>query len=322
MLFTHLPMFNVITYWTLALVVLFFVAYFKKDTTDERAKRWWSFSLVLVLACVVAYSQQIITGRTVWPQHFVQYTKPLAVAVLIIFFHNLIRPRATNLWRAGVVLALAVSALFGWRILTTVGYTIPQYKYTQSLEPVFDYINTHGPKDCVVYVHSDSADPFDQLMNRFLPALTWCNDYHTFYLYNGVPADRIMHNYLVEMRLNGVKLKDVAAYYNKERFYTTSYFFRDWSDILCCQSEPWLTKFADKAEIDRWYIATEKVVEQKYANFLKKDLYSELTQYSPDYFVTDISRHPGINAKNYPFLSLKGKFGNFAVYAVVNPRHY
>lgn len=316
MLFTHIPMVNTISYSTLAIIIFFFIIYYRKDISGEQEKRWWFFSFAIIIACIVAYSQQLITGRTVWPEHFVQYTKPLSVAVLVVFIHNLLRTRIKFIWLVSVLFMFAVSAFFSWQILATVGYTVPQYTDTQSFSGVINYLNTYAPKDCVVYV---SSDPFVQTMNRFIPALTGCNNYHTYYIYNGVPDERIMHNYLVEMRLNGLKLKDVAGYYYKDRFYTTSYFFRDWNDVLCCEGEPWLAKFANKAEIDQWYVSTEKVIEQKYAEYLKKDLYTELSQYRLDYFVVDTSKQPQVNDKNYKFLSLKGKFGRFAVYAFVKP---
>jgi hypothetical protein len=315
MILTHVPLLNAVSYIVLGLVILLSLIFFKRDVSPHTKKRWWFFVAALAVACVGAYSQQIITGRAIWPQHFVQYTKPLGVLVLAVLIHNVFRYRIRIFWQLSVLGMLVIPIFLGWRILDGVGYTIAQYRITQSYAGVIQYLNSQAPKDCVVYV---SSDPFDQMLNRFIPALTQCNDYHTYYLYNGVPNDRILHNYLVELRFNNLKTKDVAQYYNAQRFYTTSYFFRDWRDMLCCENDRWLAQVSDKAEIDRWFIDTEKTVEQAYTQFLKKDFYTELTKYRLDYVVVDTSKQPFVNDKNFSFLKLKGVFGQYKVYSVTH----
>lgn len=315
MLFTHEPLLNLISLAALSVVIICFVVFFRKDTTGELEKRWWFFSLATVIACEFVYNQQIITGVVVWPQHFTQYTKILVMAIMVVFLHNIFRSRVKNMWRATMAVLFITVALFGWRGFEAAAQnTLPKYTDLQSFSGVFEYLNANAPKDCVVYVSSD----YRNVINRFIPALTRCNVYHSYYIYSGVPVERIMHNFLVDLRLRDIKPKDIEKYFEGNRWWIQAYFFRDWNDMFCCR-DTWLGKIGDKSEIDQWYLSVEKDVEQRYAEYLKGDLYTELTKYRLDYFVVDTEKQPQVNDKRYPFLSFKGQFGHFAVYAVVKP---
>ncbi len=311
MFFTHMPLINLISLISLIGVILCFILYFRKDTALEPEKRWWFFSLAVIVACELVYNQQIITGRTVYPQHFVQYTTPLCMAIGVVFLHNIIRPRLKNLWRVVVIFILIISVLFGWRTLGSVQATIPKYTELQSFSGVFDYLNANASKDCVVYVSSD----YNNEINRFINALTSCNVYHSFYVYSGVPAERIMHNFLVDLRLRGIKPEDLDKYLNENSLYVRGYFFRDWRDMF--GEEKWLRTIGDWEETKIWLASVDKDIEKRYIEYLKGNLYSELTRYRLDYFVVDTEKQPQVNDKNFPFLSLRGKFGQFVVYAII-----
>jgi len=319
MFFTHVPLINLVSLAALVVVVLCFILFFKKDTASELEKRWWFLSLAIVIACELVFNQQIITGITIWPQHFTQYTKILVMAIVVVFLHNIIRSWSKNLWRAITVILFIIIVLFGWRGFQAAAQnTLPKYTELQSFAGVFDYLNTYASKDCVVYV--SPACPSE--INRFIPALTSCNDYHSFYIYSGVPDDRVMYNYLINLKLRGIKLTGVKNHFFSEDniyFVTKSYFFRDWNDIFCCR-DAWLTKIGNKKEIDQWYISLEKDIEKKYTEFLKGDLYTQLTKYRVDYFVVDTQQQPQVNSKNFSFLSLKGQFNQFAIYSVIKPK--
>lgn len=314
MYLTHEPMLNVISLATLGVVALCLVIFFGKSDLGEREKRWWFLALATAAASVFVYYQQVITGRTVAPQHFVQYTKPLAMAIGIVLLHNIVRERAKNLWRVAIAAIFIVVAISGWRILSAVRYSLPQYANLQSFSGVFDYLNKNAPRDCVVYVSSDYGNE----INRFIPAFTGCNVYHSYYIYNGVPADRITHNYLVNLRLRDVKLNNVEKHFKDSDIWARAYFFRDYGDMFCC-GDRWLKKIGDGDAIARWFALVEKDVEKKYSEYLKGNLYSQLTRYRLDYFVVDTEKQPQVDEKRYPFLSLKGMFGRFAVYAMMKP---
>lgn len=318
--YTHVPLLNMISLLTLAVAAGCFAIFFRRDTGNEYQKRWWFFVLAVVSCCIIVYNQQLITGRTIWPQHFVQYTIPLAMAVAVILLHNIFRSHMRLLWLGGTACVALVAVLFGWRgFEAATQNAIPFYAEEQQFAGVSEYLNAHAAKDCVVYVGAAYLSP----LNRFLPGLTSCNDYHTYYLYSGVPSERIRDNYLLNLRLRNIKPTDVKKHFYADPFFTTSYFFRNWSDVLCNNlsgcGEPWLEKITDKEEIDRWFAGVEKEVEQKYTEYLKGDLYAQLTKYRVDYFVVDTRQQPQVNDSKYHFLSYRAAAGPYIIYALIKP---
>lgn len=315
MYLTNEPVINLMALLALFVVTVSFALFFRKDTTSEQEKRWWFFSLATALAAVAVYVQQSVTGKTIAPQHFVYYTKPLAMVMGVVFLHNILRSRVRYIWYGATVLIFCISLFFSWRFVSAVRFSIPLYTDLQSFSGVFDYLNAHAEKDCVVYVGSD----YENSINRFIPAFTGCNNYYSFYIYNGVPAERVMHNFLVNLRLRGVKPKEVEAHVNANRRFVQGYFFRNWGDMFCC-GDRWLKQVGDKNEIDRWFASVGKDVEGRYREYLKSNLYEQLIRYRLDYFVVDVEKQPQINEKNYPFLLPQEKFGRFLVYAMMKPQ--
>lgn len=314
--FTHEPLVNLISLATLAGVLLCFALFFRRDASGEPQKRWWFILLAVAVASVLVYCQQIVTGMTVWPQHYAQYTKIMSLVVVAVLLHNILRSRAVRVWQCSTATLIVLALLLGWRSFGAASSNaIPKYTDLQSFSGVMQYLNAHAPKDCVVYV----SPAYPSEINRFIPGFTSCNAYHTFYIYSGVPAERIMHNYLVSLRLQGVALRDVREHVLGDRniyFVTKSYFFRDWNDIFCCRDR-WLGSIGDKREIDEWYNALEKDIEKRYAEYLKGDLYAQLTKYRIDYIVVDTTLQPQVNDKRYPFLSFEGRFDRFVVYTMI-----
>ena len=196
--FTREPLVNLIALATLIGAVLCFAIFFRRDTSSEPQRRWWIVLLAVAVASVLVYCQQIVTGMTVWPQHYSQYTKIMSLVVGAVLLHNILRSRAVRVWQCSTATLIVLALLLGWRsFIAASSNTIPKYADQQSFSGVMRYLNTHAPKDCVVYV----SPAYPSEINRFIPALTGCNGYHTFYIYSGIPDERIMPNYLVSLRL-------------------------------------------------------------------------------------------------------------------------
>ena len=206
--------------------------------------------------------------------------------------------------------------VFAWRgFEDSIIFTIPKYTELQSIAGVMEYLNQNAPKDCVVYASREA----DQI-NRFVGAFTSCNIYSSFSLFvYGVPDDRIMHNFLVDLRLRGIKPKDLKKYLDENAPLIRSQFFIDWNELFCCEEQPWFKEFINMKEIDQHLVDVKKNIEKKYAVFLRGDFYSELTRYRLDYFIVDTEKEPQINEKNFPFLSFKYKSGKFVIYSVIKP---
>ncbi len=321
MFFTHEPLINLVALTALGVSALcYWLTRRSASSSSKTHESWWYFVGATALAGLLVYNQQILTGRAVWPQHFVQYTTPLAIVIAVVLFHNIVRNRWHHVWRVALISIGSIVFLFAWRGFEAgIHDTLPRYAKLQTFAGVAGFLNAHAEKDCVVYVSAEYAN----LINRFIPALTSCNVYHSYYIYSGVPRERILHNYLVNLRLRGIALRDVRKHFYADPFFTTSYFFRDWNDMLCNNisgcGDSWQAKFANKAEIDRWFASTQQVVERGYAVYLRQNMYDLLTRYRVDYFVVDIAQQPQVNPTKYPFLVPQGVFDGYAIYSVASP---
>src|SRR3989344_6131029 len=77
MIFTHEPIYNkILLIATLLFFSALFIVYRKCRREGIKISLSWSFNSALILGGLFALNQQIITGKTIWPYHFVQYTIP------------------------------------------------------------------------------------------------------------------------------------------------------------------------------------------------------------------------------------------------------
>ncbi len=312
---THASLINYISFATLSGALLVFLFSVLKGW-DWRG-RWWLIVLSVGGTMVLVYNQQIITGRAIWPQHFVQYTTPLSMALLVTLIHNILRERSLILWRLFISCIIIIALFFGWRGFQSATYaTVPKYMELQSFSGVISYLQQYAKLDCVVY----AFPAYPNELSRFIPALTGCNNYHSFYIYSGIPRERILHNYLVNLRFRNLLPKDVRRHFYSEPFFSTSYFFRDWNDMLCNNlsgcGDRWQEKFADTAGIDRWFDATEREIEEAYSRFLEADLYVELMKFKLDYVVVDRRYDALVNDQIYSFLRKVHVDDQFILYSV------
>ncbi len=315
MFYTHVPTVNMFSILILVIFAICFFVFSRKNgsTAISEIDKWWWFALSIVLVCIIVYIQQSLTGVAVWPQHFAQYTVPLGMLVIVILLENAVRPKWLWLWKVGIAAILFVSIVLGLRSIAMVAGTIPQFADQQTFVPVIDWLNKNAPRSCVVYVASDYGNE----INRFIPGFTSCDVYHSYYNYSGVPMDRVMHNFLVNLRLRGVKPADVAKHFKDNWFWTDAEFFRDYGDMFCC-ADPWLAKIKSPAEITAYFDGVEKDIEKQYDIYLKQDLSSELNKYQLDYFVVDTEKMPQVNPKNFGFLVPKAALGRFDIYSMNN----
>ena len=120
--YTHYPLLNKLMLVVLALYLAltgwslfiknrpfsFSLGYLRKFFDSFQTWHW--FCLAFVLGALWAYSQQIVTGITIWPYHFVQYSIPLAIMVIMVLLFNVIKEKSIYLW-GGVVGLIAIASL-------------------------------------------------------------------------------------------------------------------------------------------------------------------------------------------------------------------
>jgi len=265
MFFTHDPVINMLVLaTTLFFLGSIFLAW-KQGVLGER-RFAWGFMVALLFGSWVAFNHQIITGRTIWYYHFVQYVIPLCLVVGILVLHSVWRPLAPRLWRIAMVL-LAVFVLgYGVYGVLQVKNHLPAYERLQNYATVFEYLA--DDKECVVMILDDN-----EVLERLIPAYTDCNTYTSTYVYFGVPQERILHNYLFTMKIKGISPKEVRAYIDARPDLVRSYFFSDWDQMFGRDDGTW---FAD----------TVAYIEDEYAQFEKGNMDEQFTKYQLDHIIS------------------------------------
>lgn len=259
---------------------------------------WWRFSFVAVLAGHICYNQQLITGKTVWPQHFVQYSDPIAFMVVVgsIFFlyaFHFERMGIPERWvtiaaRDGAVLGIVLLIVAQVSSLPSVHTATEQYQREQRYRPVVAWLDEEHPDgNCVALV----AEPTLEL-ERFIPAYTGCDLYHSQYVFMNVPEERILHNYLVYMRLRGVTSETIETYLAEHEAHLQDYFFSDWREKFARSRDPWLAKVAKPGQVTRFFADTKTMVAREFWANEDVPLAKLISRYRLDYLIVDQERHP------------------------------
>ena len=286
--YTHYPLLNKLMLAVLAVFVAAVLFYALKYSDKAAALRyrifgslqdWHWFCLALVLGSLWAYSQQIITGRTVWPYHFVQYSIPLAIIVLMVLFYNIFRKESVWLWRAGIFAVVSASLSFGIYTQASVykSGVYEYYRYLQSYAPLFDELN-RKEKDCVVLVREDG--PESKMLNVMIPAFTHCNRYSSTEAPSLMPNERSSHSYLVALRLKGVEAGAIDEYLQTNKREARGYLFSNWLGVFDYPAKDF-PDFSDSLLEQRL-----KEFPKAYRQFMARDFKAELEKYRLDYILS------------------------------------
>jgi len=276
--YTRYPVLNKVLLASLALYAVILFLGFLKDSKTFKFKNWHFFIFSFLAGGIFAFSQQIITGMTIWPFHFVQYTIPLSIVALMVVFFRYAHERWGLLWKGAVGIILLASLWFG--IYTQYSTYITFVDHFVSIQPymkVFDWLNSQE-KDCVVL--SVGGEDLDQVreIKGMIPAFTHCNQYAYSWFYSLVPEDRIYYSYLVNLRLRGVTSQGIEDYIKKNRAEANVFLSSNWKGFYQIKNFP---DFEDKKLSERL-----KNLPADYRAFLKKDFGTELEKYRLDYILS------------------------------------
>ena len=288
--YTHFPLGNKLLFAALLLYGLAIAfAYFKRKTLplwNEQVveippntgfRDWQIFCLALLLAGIWAFNQQIITGRTIWPFHFVQYTIPLMMIVFCVGFYNLVREGWPKIWQTITVIVILSSLGSGiYSQISAYKSNFNYYAGIQYYQAISDWLNSR-PKDCVVFVLDESLVG-DYNWNGFIPAFTHCNVYASSWAYNLLDAERRYFNYLSLLRLKGVSVDEIDEYVSRNRSEIAGYLFSNWKGIHTVKHFP---DFSDELLEERI-----KKFPREYREFYAKDFRTELNRYRLDYILS------------------------------------
>ncbi|OGM98189.1 MAG: hypothetical protein A2735_00580 [Candidatus Yanofskybacteria bacterium RIFCSPHIGHO2_01_FULL_41_21] len=321
LLITHSPLSN--NTLILGLVILLSVGAFlflkKKDEYLEE-KSSIQFLFAGLLAGLVAFNQQIITGKTIWPFHFVQYTKPL-VFIAILYCGYLLFSKYTKFWRAIMIFSLIF--IFGIGIKGALSYqsNLEQYREYQRYGAVAGWLNSNATKDCVIIAKEAdglrrSSGSIIEKLHLLVPAVTRCDSYISLYTFFNVPQERIYHNYLAYLRINGVTIKTIDKFLKENRRQMINVFFSDWNEMFYNgPNNSWLVSVSDVPAIERKVDNIAQKIATDYPIFMRQDFGLFLKQYRVDYFIYD-EKYGGLwNNEWNKFLNKETELGDFVVYS-------
>ena len=216
---------------------------------DEHRRPWFSVLSKAVIAVIVTLTIAGIYAAT---------TVPIAVFPTANF------PRVL---KAGLY-ALAATCV-GYGLFSASGF-IPRmdaFAKTQQYADAVSFLNASAGPDCVVLVvDAEEAE-------RLIPAYTSCNTYGTSVTFAGVPKERILHNYLLGLRLKGVTRNTIHGYLENHPAEVRAYFFDTWAELFAVGPDAWLRD-------------TTAYLERSYATFLQGNLRDQIFAFRTDYLLT------------------------------------
>ncbi|MFA5935786.1 MAG: hypothetical protein WC787_02960 [Patescibacteria group bacterium] len=295
MFLTHAPILNKTLLIALILFVAFTVYHFRsKRIRDIITRPWWIMCSALLLGGLWALNQQILTGRTVWPYHFVQYTKPFVFIVLIVTMHHALSQRMRMVWNVVLGALIGFSLVQGFIPATQYRSTLEDFRRRQADADVYGWLNTEMPKDCVVFVH----EPKERL-ERLIPAFTHCNVYMTSYVFFGVPEERLRHNLFVYLAFNDIRPEDAEEYLFAHHEIVRTFFYEDWKQLFAAEADAW----SDAKAVD---------LAKEYAEFARHPFGAELLRYRLDVIASEDPLAPAL-LSSIPF-ELVGELGGTWIY--------
>lgn len=269
LLLMHSPIVNKVL---LAGTLFFILISLYQYAREKKFSDWWWFSASLLAACWAVFNQQIVTGRTIWPDHFVQFSIPVVIIVAFVVLYRYVLPRAAVLWMIPVTLAIIGSLTAGVYSAASYRYSMDDYRQQQNYAPFIQWANEDTPDKCVMLTMEKGY-----YLSYLIPAFTRCKVYSSYDAYSGVPRERILHNMLVLLRLRQVKPSEVMNFLeaNVSREINT-YLFDDWDQIFEKEVTP-----QSQAKID--------MAADAYMAFYAEDFAAAVRKYKLDYIVSEES---------------------------------
>lgn len=303
LLLTHMPL---IDKWLVLVTLVLGAALWRYG----RVQRKWgeardSILIIssLIAATFVVMNQQIITGRTIWPEHFVQYAVPISYVALAVvgglFVSTFDSLWIRRVWKGILVAGIFVCLAFGAYTAVSYRSVLPDFIDQQRIAPAMQWLDVNTPDDCVVFT---VEEPDTERLSDMVPALTHCDVYWSSYVFVGIPEDRIEHNYLMRLRFAGVTALQAPAYIHGNNEEYRSVLFQDWKQMFWYSDDQWLNSIRDNSSIQQYFDTLEIKLASDYDRELKGDFKSQLQQYKIDYVMWDSEKYPEWNPGTFPFL--------------------
>ncbi len=296
LMLTRTPIVNKVVLLQTVLFLPFFVLEFYKHRKQRKQlDSWWWYATSLVGANWIVFNFQIITGKTVWPPHFVQFTVPFAMLTIVLLINNYLSKKYAKIAWLTVCALISVTIIYGLTSALSYRFVKEKFAALQEGMPLFEWLNKNSQKDCVVLVREKKES-----LANWIPAFTHCNVYTSNYAFTRVPLDRLEHNYLTTLRLRGIDKKNVEQYLWEHKDQVRELFYTDWVQLFLQPDESWLAEPIQKIKSD-------------YEKFLKKDFVTELKKYKIDY-IAGMEELPKALTTQLKSIKYIGKFGSVYIY--------
>lgn len=312
---THVPLVSKVLFVS---AIIWFAAMIARRLLQEHRDQRWKISdseaifYSLIVSALLVMNQHVVTGRTVWPQHFVQYTIPVSIIALIVSCARMVPPRFLVGWKIISTGIIAISFIFGLATIDSYKARENDFASRQRYRAAFDFFNMRAQKDCVVF-----SIEKEYLLSDMIPAFTHCNSYHTSFTFIGLPKERIVHNYFMWLRFKGLTESESDNYFNTHIGEYQRLLFDDWKELFSDMSDPWLTAISDRNMIEAKYKEMSPVLAKRYKEFLQNDFYADLKKYKLDFVIWDGERYPEWDPSRFPFLKEISEDSEVRIYAVV-----
>lgn len=271
MLFTHMPTLNKfsLTGAVIFIGITIFIIIYRKQKIYLQL--WWQFSFAIVLGLVWVYIQNIITGISIWPDHFLQFTNPLIFFILMLIGYKLIIPYSRKIWLVIVVLTLLASSVSGIFMARSYNYQSEDFKKSQNQAEITNWINENTTKDCVIYVLSYDNK---SILHRRITALTHCNIYDSIWKFTMGSVERLQHNYFIFMQIQGVEVGNAKEFLWNNKKTLNRIYFKNWHEL-----------FQDNG--DDWYNSVIEHASKEYEKFTQASIADNFRKYKIDYLISE-----------------------------------
>jgi hypothetical protein len=293
LLFSHAMLHNKTLYLSMVIFACVSVGMYYSVSKSFWKHVSWQWSHAALWACFICLNEQVITGKTVWPGHFVQYVTPLCMVVVGTYLAVLIAEvlrRMDARMRAWGARTLLLGAWFGSALivcltllaLPSVTTNAAQYNDSERYVPALSWLTGEGREPCVVFPVEET-----KRMQEYITAYTGCDVYESTYVFLGVPEERILHNYVVHLRLQGVTEDTLPVYLDTHEDDIRAYFFEDWADKFSDGNDTWVFNTRTRESMAAFLPAKKQMITHAYHSAGATSLHALLQAYAISYLMVD-----------------------------------
>ncbi|MEK9184738.1 MAG: hypothetical protein AAB866_01055, partial [Patescibacteria group bacterium] len=138
----HTPILNKV----LIMATLIFIALVWKNIRNNKNETMW-FCGIMLASGFIAFNQQIITGVTIWPYHFVQYTIPFSIIAIIVMCGNIFGQKYQKVYKISCISTTLFIIIFALWNISSYKNSLEDFRNRQPIDQLFSWLNNNAEKD-------------------------------------------------------------------------------------------------------------------------------------------------------------------------------